>query len=111
MKNRGRLIVSVTGRVTLFLFVFTVFIFILYIQGNFQDFLDDSLIKLLLLFRYAVLIFLAIAVSYIFILLIAGKVTGKRTVKKIVVSIAGILLSSVLFLIVEIIITGLEPVT
>ena len=110
MKNRGRLIVSVSGRITLFLFVFTIFIMILYIQGNFQDFIDDSLIKLLLIYRYTVLAFLAFAAAYIFILVIAGKMKAGKLIRRIVFTVIGILLSSVLFFMVEIIITGLEPV-
>ena len=110
MKNKGRLIVSVTGRITIFLYLFTLFILLLYIQGSFQDFLDDSLIKLLVLFEYSSLVFIGFAFSYIITLIIAGKNTGRKIGMRIAVTSIGIIISSVFFMIVQIIMTGLEPI-
>lgn len=111
MKNKNKIIVSVVGRLTVFFYIFTVLILILYLQGSFQDFLDESLINLLVLYKYTALIFLAFGVSYIITILTAGKKVGKNMVKRIIITITGIILSSVFLLLAEIIITGLEPVT
>lgn len=110
MKDRGQLIVSLTGRVTMFLYLFTVLIMILYIQGSFQGFVDDSLIMLLNLFKFSSLVFIAFGLSYIIILILAGRNTGRRLVSRILFTVIGLILSSISFLIVQIIITGLEPV-
>ncbi|HAK47606.1 MAG TPA: hypothetical protein DCO79_17005 [Spirochaeta sp.] len=110
MKNKGQPAVSVTGRITMFLYLFTVLIMILYIQGSFQDFVDESLIMLLMIFKYSTIVFIAFAVSYIIILLIAGRNTGRKIISRIIITLAGLIISSIFFLAVEIIIAGLEPV-
>ncbi|MDC7225849.1 MAG: hypothetical protein PQJ61_03680 [Spirochaetales bacterium] len=110
MKDRARPIVSIAGRITILLFLFSVMVLLLYIQGNFQDFVDDSLIMLLNLYRYSALIFIAFAFSYILILIIAGKNTGRRILRRIIFSVAAIIFSFVFFIAAEIIITGLQPV-
>ena len=110
MRKRGRLVVSVAGRITVFLFLFMILILILYILGNFQDFTDGSILGLMQMFKFTSLIYIAVAVSYILILIIAGGNTGRKIGMRIAAVTAGILLSGAGFIIFEILLTGLEPV-
>ncbi len=82
----------------------------LYFTGNFQYFTDNNLIILLQLLIYSTLVFIAFAVSYIIILVIAGRNTGRRIGIRIAFTVAGILLTTVSYLVAQIIVTGLEPV-
>ena len=103
-------LLSITGRLTLFFYLFSILILLLYIQGNFQAFTDSSLIMLLNLYKFSALIYIALAVTYIITLIIAGRNTGRRIAIRIAFTFAGLCLSAVFFAVVEIIITGLEPV-
>jgi len=109
MKNRGLPIVSLAGRITVFLFIFTMYIVLLYVQGSFQNFTDDSLLKLLILGKYSSLVYIAVAASYIFILVTAGRDTGRRLSARIILTLAGCLVSSVIFVLIQIVLSGLEP--
>ncbi len=109
MKFRSGLTVSVIGRITVFLYLFTILALILYIQGSFQDFTDSSLIMLLFLYKFTSLIFIALGFSYIVILII-DRPDNKYMARRIIITSAGIFLSSAVYLAVQILITGLEPV-
>ena len=84
MKRKGRPVVSISGRITLFLYLFTLLVLVLYIQGSFQNFTDDSLIRLLGLFKFSSLVYIASAMTYIVIILTAGRGTGRRIVLRAV---------------------------
>ena len=54
--------VAITGRITLFLFFYSIFLFMLYVQGSLQDFMESSLLGILVLYRYCALIYMVFAV-------------------------------------------------
>jgi hypothetical protein len=109
-KAREKILVSIAGRVTVFLYLFSVFILLLYIQGNFQDFLDQSLISLLTIYKYTALIFTAAAVSYVYLLISGGRGSGRNIGVRIFLAAVGIALSAAGFLITAIISAAMGPV-
>ena len=94
----------------MFLFLFTLLPLFLYIEGSLQGFLDDTLFKLLLLYSFSTLVFIAVGISYIIILIVLGKNTGRRLGVRTALVTAGVLVSASAFFITQIIITGLQPV-
>jgi len=111
MKKPGiKLLVSVAGRVTIFLYLFSVFIILLFVQGNFQDFLDNSLLALMVVYKYTSLLFISAAVFYIFILITRGRGTGRRVGLRIMLSAAGIILSAAGFLVTAVLSAAFQPV-
>lgn len=64
MKGKGLWLPSVVGRMCLFLFFLLVVILLLYFLGNFQDFLDSTLIMLLNLFQVASIMYLVSSLYY-----------------------------------------------
>lgn len=93
-KSGGKLLVSVAGRLTVFLYIFSVFILSLYLLGNFQDFTDSSLIVLLEVYKYTALIYSAFALSYCYILIAEGRNTERNIGLRLFLVIAGICLSA-----------------
>jgi len=111
MKKPGiRLLVSVAGRVTIFLYLFSLFIILLFIQGNFQVFLDESLVALMAIYRYSSLLYISAAVFYIFILITSGRGTGRRVGLRIILTAAGIIFSAAGFFITAVLSAAFQPV-
>ena len=104
------LIVSITGRIAVFLFMFSLFIFLLFIQGNFQSFIDISLINLMLIYRICAILYVIASISYVLILLMSASESGKRLTRKIATSIIGIVLAAVGYIIITILTAVLQPV-
>ncbi|MBI9105505.1 MAG: hypothetical protein JEZ04_02105 [Spirochaetales bacterium] len=109
-KPDGKLLVSVAGRITVFLYLFSVLILLLYIQGNFQDFLDASLSGLLTAYKYTALMFISTALSYIFILIFSGRGSSRSVGIRIFLTAAGITLSAAGFFITAILSTAFQAV-
>lgn len=109
-KAKGHLLVSVAGRITVFLYLFSLFILLLYIQGNFQDFLDQSLAVLLVIYKYTALIFIVSGISYGYILIASGRDSGRNIGIRLFLTAAGIALSAAGFYISAILTAVLQPI-
>lgn len=110
MKNKGKLIISIAGRLTVFLYLFTLLPLLLYIQGSFQDFLDESLSFLLIIYNISTITFAAFGSAYIIILILFGRNTGRSLGIRFSLVFVGILLSAAGFILSQIVLTGLQPV-
>ncbi len=89
---------GVINRFTLFTFLLSVMIFLLYVLGNFQEFTDGTQIMLLSLFRYAGLVFM---VTGVYNLLIDGFVIIRKRqwyVTRFIFTIAGEVFIIVIFI-------------
>ena len=104
------LLLSVAGRITIFLFMFSVFIALLYVQGNFQNFLEESLLGLLAVYRFTALIYFAAAVPYIFILLSMGRRAKRNVSLRVFLTTAGIAVTVVGYLSASLTAAALQPV-
>ena len=109
-KQRRKVLVSVAGRITAFLFLFSLFIALLYLQGNFQDFQESSLLLLLEAYRIVSLLYLAAAVSYIFIMAAAGRGSGRSTGARILITATGIAVVITGYMAASIVAAALGPV-
>jgi hypothetical protein len=111
MRFKRDLLVSAAGRLTVFLYLFSSFIIIIFIQGNFQGFVDESLTTLLTVYKVSAMVFILSAFLYILSIAFFGRNTGRSTGARIAFSIAGILLASAGYILTEALMTVLQPVS
>lgn len=86
-RERGRLafvftLYVVAGRAVIFFFMFSVLLFLLYLLGNFQEFLDDTQLYLLGLLRVSLLAELFAGLLYIISVFLLGR--GRRRAVRLV---------------------------
>jgi hypothetical protein len=88
---------SLLGRLTFFFVVFSLFIFSLYIIGNFQEFLDSSQFLLLKLLEIISLFAGIFSLYYIFFLMFIAIMEKKVMPLRFILTSLSILLSILLF--------------